>query len=321
MNKQNIIHKVIELFSKEKESKGSITEFHNWLIDKKDEDEKEKALFQLWNEPNNISKEESQIAFSLFEERSHSDRKKNNRVILWRYAAAIVALICVTTAYIFTKDTNSSIVFVEDYSPIGETRTIKLPDGSIVETNSSSILVYPEDFGKKSRTVYLSGEANFQVVKNKKIPFIVKSKNFEVTALGTIFNVSSYPEDNFYKATLIEGSIKVTNSDLNIESILNVEEQFAFNKDTNKLLIEKTDIEDVVAWQRGELVFRGVTISEIVKVLQRKYGVIIHNNSKNTDIYNFKFQKDASLEKVLEVIDNVADNFSYKLTDDICYIH
>lgn len=315
------INKIVELFKVTQKSEASVKDFHEWLINDEQSQEKEKALFHLWNEPNEISREESINALSSFKSRFAPQFKLTRKNLFWRYAAAILILISVATVYTLTNKSVADVNFVENYSPVGKINTVELPDGSIVQINSSSILVYPDNFGNKTRTIYLSGEANFQVKKNEEVPFIVKSKNFSVTALGTEFNVSSYADNDFYKTTLIEGSIKIEDTENSIEQILKVEEQFIFDKNNSEYRIEKTNIEDVTAWQRGELVFRGATVEEIVKVLERKYGVMFHNNSKNADVYNFKFQKDASLSKVLEVMGNVVDNFSYKLTEDICYIY
>lgn len=318
------INKILDLFKATRKSATNIDDFHEWLINDEQTQEKEEALFHLWNEPNEISQNESVKALSSFKSHIKPQKRIKQRkfnIGVLSAVAAVLALVFITSIYIVTNQYESEVNYIENYSQVGKVNTIKLPDGSIVETNSSSILVYPEDFGRKNRTIYLSGEANFQVVKDEKVPFIVKSKSFAVTAIGTEFNVSSYPDDDFYKTTLIEGSIKIKNTEEETEYLLSVEDQFVFNKETSTHSIEKVILEDVTAWQRGELVFQGTTIKEIVKVLERKYGVIFHNNSTNTDVYNFRFQKDAPLSKVLEVMENVMDDFKYKLVEDICYIY
>lgn len=318
------INKILDLFKVTRKSATNIDDFHEWLINDEQIQEKEEALFHLWNEPNKISRNESVKALaslkSHIKPQKHIKQRKFN-IGVFSAVAAVLALVFISSIYIITNQSVSEVNYIENYSQVGKVNTIILPDGSVVETNSSTILVYPEDFGRKSRTLYLSGEANFQVVKNEKIPFVVKSKTFAVTALGTEFNVSSYPNDDFYKTTLIEGSIKIENPEKKIEQLLSVEDQFVYNNENSTYTIEKVILDDVTAWQRGELVFQGATIKEIIKVLERKYGVVFHNNSKNTDAYNFRFQKDAPLSKVLNVMENVVGNFKYKLVEDICYIY
>lgn len=193
-----------------------------------------------------------------------------------------------------------------------------------METNSESILVYPENFGEESRTLYLSGEANFKVLKNKdKIPFVVNAKDFAVTALGTEFNVCSYPNDESCSVTLIEGKVKVENAISGINETLNISEQLSYNRETTDHLIQTINLDEETAWQRGILMFKGFTIEEIIKVLERNYNVTFHYSTSkiDKDKYNFSFKKDITLENLLEVIKNVADNFEYKLNGDICYIY
>lgn len=97
---------------------------------------------------------------------------------------------------------------------------IFLPDGSRVSMNSRSMLLYPEQFTGKYRSVFLIGEANFKVKANKNKPFIVKTNDFQITALGTEFNVSAYTEDNNVFTTLITGSVLVEFDDLGKRSCL-----------------------------------------------------------------------------------------------------
>lgn len=316
------INKLVQLFKKTDPTEMTVESFHEWLINNEQTKEKEDALRHLWEEPNNLSKDDVLKALDRFKSKKNSTKLKGRKLILWQYAAAIVILVCITTAYLFTiNQTTSDVIYAENSSLKGETNTIELPDGSTVMINSSTILIYPENFGEKSRTIYLTGEANFQVSRNEKIPFIVKSKDFSVTALGTEFNVSSYPNEDYYKATLIKGSIQIENQEQFIDQILEIEDQFTYNNNTNTYSISKTNIEDVTAWQRGELAFRGATVKDIIQVLEREYDIIFHNNSKDTDFYTFKFQKNTPLEKVLEVMQNVMDGFSYVLKENICYIY
>lgn len=324
------INKVLELFSKNKPSDSTLAEFHTWLIDDEKQEEKEEALLHLWNEPAIVSQVESYKAYSSFISNNKNEKPEQNvqRFKLSRWSSAVaVAFILLCSGLVYSllrTQTTQNINFVEHYSPIGEVNSITLPDGSVVETNSTTVLVYPDNFGKDTRTLYLTGEANFKVVRNEKIPFVVKSKGFSATALGTEFNVTSYPNENLYKATLISGSIKVNNdTDSEFEQLLDVSQQFVYDRQSHTQLLQNINLEDETAWLRGEMMFRGVTIREIIKVLERNYNVVFHYNTQRNieDKYNFKFKKDTSLEQVLEVIKNVADNFNYKLTEDLCYIY
>ncbi len=98
---------------------------------------------------------------------------------------------------------------LQAYIPTAETRNITLPDGTQVLINSQSTLLYPQQFTGDTRCVYLVGEANFKVKRDEEHPFIVKSSDFQVTALGTEFNVTAYPDEDEVTATLISGKVLV----------------------------------------------------------------------------------------------------------------
>src|SRR5690606_4392916 len=86
---------------------------------------------------------------------------------------------------------------------------IVLADGTKVWLNSASTLTFPTVFSRKERKVELTGEAYFEVTRNKAKPFFVKTLQNEVEVLGTHFNVMEYPEEGISQTTLLEGSVKV----------------------------------------------------------------------------------------------------------------
>ncbi|GHT65933.1 hypothetical protein AGMMS50239_26590 [Bacteroidia bacterium] len=253
-----------------------------------------------------------------------SDFKKNVKSFLPN-AAAVIFITAVSSAFIFTNRISSSSApgFIEYYSRAEQTDTLTLPDGSLIQVNSGTLVLYPESYGKDTRTVYLYGEANFKVQKNANVPFIVKSRNFSVTALGTEFNVAAYSDESYFKTTLITGSIKVQKNNCPSDSyILTVNEQFVYNEITELHTIGLVDVFETTAWQRGELLFRGATIGEIFSVLERKYAVSFQYKSTmfNDDKYNFRFKKESSLSDIIDVIKKASENFTCHKIGDSYYI-
>ena len=165
------------------------------------------------------------------------------------------------------------------------------------------------------------GEAEFKVARNPKKPFIVRSSNMAITALGTEFNVKAYPEEDVITASLIEGKVRVDCNDT-ISYVLTPGYQVVYNKCTDDCQMLTANMKDVTAWMRGELVFDKVTLTEIVRTLERHYGITFHISTKksNQDRYNFVFRKDATLEETLEVMKVVIGQFDYRLEGSICYI-
>ena len=168
-----------------------------------------------------------------------------------------------------------------------------------MQLNSKSTLLYPHEFTGDSRSVFLLGEANFKVKPDKKRPFIVKSNDLQITALGTEFNVSAYPESQEIATTLISGSIRVDYNNLTTSVILHPNEQFAYNRNNKKYDLSNPDMDDVTAWQRGELVLQKMTLTDIINVLERKYPYAFVYSIKN-------LKKDSNTGVVyLDVLNNV----------------
>jgi len=108
---------------------------------------------------------------------------------------------------------NSIFQFNTITTPHGGQWQVILPDGTKVWLNAASSLTYPVSFtALKNRRVQLSGEAYFEVAKDKMHPFIVHAANQDVTVLGTHFNINAYADEQYTKTTLLEGSVRVTPS-------------------------------------------------------------------------------------------------------------
>lgn len=160
-------------------------------------------------------------------------------------------------------------------TPRGGTYHVTLPDGTRVWLNAASSLKFPSTFGKQpERRVELTGEAYFEVTKNKKQPFVVKSASQSVTVLGTRFNIESYLDDGTTRTTLVEGSVKV-NRDIAAHPadsmVLKPGQQLALTG--SALHVQDADVNEVTAWIKGDFVFKEEPLSNIMKELARWYDV------------------------------------------------
>jgi len=255
--------------------------------------------------------------------KQEAQTRKSTLRYWWSIAAAAViasTVGIVATLYI-TKHSAKDIAMVEIYTSAGAMNITTLPDGSVVQTNSATLLLYPEEFRGNKRTVYLMGEANFKVAEDKEKPFVVKATNVAITALGTEFNVSAYPEDATITSTLIHGRVRVDCAGKHSYTLL-AGQQATYKKATVNCEVAAADIADATAWQRGVSVFRGKTIAEILTVLERRFNVsfLYNANRLNGDRYNFSFRSDSDLNEVLSVMKEVAGGFDYKIKGGVCYI-
>ncbi len=323
---RNYFKDIINLFTSSSQDEEMKSKFYGWLTDEQHAEEKNSALYEYWINVKGSTElnleDKLQRVYGKAGVRV-SMQKKNYWLRPLRYAAAIaVLMVSVYTAHVWTKKQYADVATIEKYVAPGETQLLKLPDGTIVHINAGTLLLYPEKFMGSTRTVFLIGEANFKVKKNAEQPFIVRSSTMSVTALGTEFNVKAYADDLDMEATLLEGKVKVVCGNKGKDYILSPGEQVFYNKTTGESSLEKVDVADATAWQRGELVFRSVTVKEIAAVLQRKFNVRFYGTSNhfNDDKYNFRFSDKASFDEVMKIIQSVVGDFSYRIEGHDCYI-
>lgn len=328
---KNYFQKILSLFVGYDYSKQANQHFYRWLTNGKHEDEKDEALWELYLEAKKRGNT-SGLDKSLERWRQSTNnvpaplpKRFGIRPFLkvWQSAAAVVLLIVsISLGYMLYHVEKTESDLVQQFIPTTQLKTFLLPDGSQVQMNSRSILLYPKKFTDKSRSVFLIGEANFKVKPDKKKPFIVKTDGFQVTALGTEFNVSAYAEEKDVCATLITGSVLVEYDNLTKKRILKPNEQLVYNKESRRDTLDYPNMEDVTAWQRGELVFRQKTIKDIITILERKYDYkfVYSLHSLKNDRYSFRFRDKATLPEVMNVIVDVAGNLTFKIEGDECHI-
>lgn len=211
----------------------------------------------------------------------------------------------------------SDIRFNTLYVPIGGIYTVVLPDGSKVWLNSDSSIKYPEVFNGDKRIVELTGEAYFDVVKNKNKEFIVRTQGQDVTVLGTSFNASAYPNDNFFSATLVEGKVKLS-SVLSKEVFLNPGDRGVLESGSDKMVkVSKVSTRNYTSWKDGKFYFEHQNLETILKKMGRWYGfkVVFDDETLKKVSFTGVARKDDSLENLLGMISKTA-RISYKATKD-----
>ncbi len=217
---------------------------------------------------------------------------------------------------------NKKIVYNTLIVPYGKRSEIELADGSKVWLNSGSKLVFPASFIGDKREVYLEGEGVFEVAHNKKQPFVVRAANHEIEVLGTVFNVSSYPEDSLIEVALKDGIVQINpthkaNLKSNKNIIIKPGELAICNKETGGIQTNQVDIEKYFSWREGIFIFKNDDLFTIMKKISKYYNVSII--IKNKDLANQEFSglldiKD-SVESVLNTIKETTE-FEYQIKEE-----
>ncbi|NMH89306.1 FecR family protein [Flavivirga algicola] len=206
---------------------------------------------------------------------------------------------------------SEKLIYNELTIPYGRNLQVILSDGSKVTLNSGSTLRYPINFIKgENRTVYLKGEAFFDVETNKKQPFIVHTNNMNITVLGTKFNVSSYPEDPYINTVLVEGSVAISpNSNPKRTTILKPGDKAEWVKQNMDINLKTVDTSIYTAWTEGRVVFEHMPFKNITKKLERRYNVSITNN--NTSLDNEDFTASFDIETIEQVLNSFSKNYTF----------
>lgn len=191
----------------------------------------------------------------------------------------------------------------------GTNGLIVLPDSSTVRLNGSSTLTVPSRFDASSRELYLSGEGYFDIRHHEEWPMnIHTSKGVVIRVLGTTFDLSAYENDENVKLTLIEGKVVVreekTGSEHEVKPLQEIKISAATGdagESVDKPVIRAANVQKNTAWVNGELVFDNTPMPEIIKQLERWYGVHVH--VADQDILSYRLTATFTTESITRVLD------------------
>lgn len=187
-------------------------------------------------------------------------------------------------------------------TPKGGQYRVNLPDGSTVWLNAASSLRYPVLFAADERSVELTGEAYFEIAKDKNKPFLVHSKQQTLEVLGTHFNVSSYPDEESTLTTLLEGSVKVVNTIH--KSMLTLKPGQQSQVDAKTTMATKVDAEESIAWKNGLFVFNEESIPSVMRKISRWYDLeVVYQGNVNDKDLKGTVPRFKNLSEVLETLE------------------
>lgn len=244
------------------------------------------------------------------------NKRKAFQLRPWMYAAAmiIVVFICGTIAFQSGKSViRNQLTQISIEAPYGSKTKLYLPDGTLVWLNAGSKMSYAQDFGINERTLDLSGEAYFEVIKNEEMPFKVHTEELDVKVLGTKFNFRNYKDDLEAKVCLLEGKVALNTREK--ETILHPDQQALLDKKTGKLSVSGTKAAYSAEWTNDRLYFDEVLLSDIIKELERSYDVkiTVADDTLNTIRFYGNFRKrEQSIQEIMDVLSST-DKMTYTM--------
>lgn len=292
-----------------------------WIISDRNVPEKETAMRQIWLETKAEADNSTRQSLHATLQKIHQTDQQTIRVSLrsrlLRYAAILILPILTgMSVWWLTKNEYVEPEMIECYVPNGKQETIQLPDGSTIQINSGSLIIYPREFSKKKRSVYLNGEANFNIAQNPDKPFVVSTGPLKVEVLGTKFNIESYPDNGRIITTLEHGSVKIYQNETPEKAIImKPDEQVIYNESDQTFSINWVEASDCSAWTHGELRFVNQPLAKIITIMERKYNVHIKLSPdiSTADLFTMKFKQHETIEDAMYIFAQLAGNINYKI--------
>lgn len=284
-------------------------EFISWLNEKEENKQIWEEIKLTYNLTGNLPKPfkpNKKSAWEKVDQRTSVNTKKLtiNKFFL-RIAASIILVLFGASASWLIFHTEQSNQFTEIYSPFGHKTMVILPDSSKVWLNGNTHIKYKTNF-TTSRDVFLVGEALFKVTKDKKHAFSVQSDHLKVKVYGTEFNFKHYKNDTEAEVSLLEGSVGLFSNN-KLLTKMQPGQVAEYNTQKQALQISKKDINPIISWSSDELIIDNKKFEDVLKYLERWYGVNI-KTSKDLNIkqrLSFKV-KTESLQELLSIIDKIS---------------
>jgi ferric-dicitrate binding protein FerR (iron transport regulator) len=198
-----------------------------------------------------------------------------NNVMRWtiRIAGVIILPLVIFFGIHTYKDNRlKKETWIEIMAPAWTRAQFSLPDGTKCWLNSNSAVKYNGNFNV-NRKVHLTGEAFFDVFKDKKRPFTVIAGDISVKALGTRFNIASYEDEKNIEVVLEEGKVVFMCEELKKTYTMKPNDLVVFNKMRKEFSTERVQSQKYCSWKEGKLVFRNDPLDVIARRLERWYNV------------------------------------------------
>ena len=198
-----------------------------------------------------------------------------------------------------------SLRYNEVIVPKGGEYQLVLSDGTLVYLNSMTKIRFPERFSEKCREVEVCGEAFFEVAENKRVPFVVKTDAYEITVLGTKFNVTAYADEQVATTTLVEGAVSISGKCIGEAKALRPNEQFVLDRVSGSVEIKNVDVNYYTAWKDGMFRFRDVRLEEIMRVVERWYDMtVVYEDESVRDLhFGFNMSRLETIEPLLNIFE------------------
>lgn len=329
MSENNCIEELIVRYFLEDIKENELHELESWIMEapenkahffalKKISDSSRRAMWAETEKEASWQRMIKRMGMADKQEDMQSPLSWNLHLLPWAKYIAVILIALTAGWYIheFTFNKEKSMLALTEpvYNEIkigkgGRGNTLILSDGSKVTLNAASTFQYPTDFTANNRTVYLDGEAYFEVAKNEERPFIVKLKKQDITVLGTSFNVEAFGDENYSIVTLLSGNVSLESYNEEGEPMskmfLKPNQRAVSHNLSGSVSLENIHDSLAESWTQGKYKFKDKPLSSIAGRLEKYYDVKIHIETERLKQlkYTGTFSLDQDIQDVLNVMD------------------
>ncbi len=258
-------------------------------------------------------------------EREHHSRKHAFGLGVRYGVAAALFILLAGISFLYLAPYFSMVTYRTAY---GKTRTILLPDSSVVTLNANSSLHFSADWeGIESREIWLEGEAFFEVRQiplthdssSARLPFIVHSHNMDVEVLGTTFNVKD--RQSYSEVVLNSGKVTVTPRQAQQAAPIALQpgDWLAYSMSRKAWKIQHIDPEIPTSWRNKELVFDEMRLEDMALLLKETYGYNI--TIEQDEIKDYRFTGNIKTDEIEMLMPMLERSFGLEIKRDGNKIH
>lgn len=202
---------------------------------------------------------------------------------------------------VYKAGKDAQVVFNTMTTPRARQYNLELSDGTKVWLNASSSITFPTSFAANERKVILTGEAYFEVAKDKR-PFRVAVNGMQVNVLGTHFNINAYDDEASVNTTLLEGSVLITEKAKKV--LLKPGQQAQKQKSGAITVNDNVNLEEVMGWKNGVFYFENANLQTVLRQLSRWYDVdVVFERGIPARTFEGEIQRNLQLSQVLKILE------------------
>lgn len=236
----------------------------------------------------------------------------------WMKIAAAVFIFVLGYWFIHKSDKASSIRYITVAASDTAILQHKMPDNSIIWLKAKSKIRYADKF-KYNRTIYLIGEAYFEVAHNKSNPFKVFAGNSVTTVVGTKFNIRSWLTNPNIEITVNDGKV-IFGQEKGSTVALVKGQRGVLTKSDNSVTVQAPEA-NYLSWMTKDFYFDNAPLYSIMQKLADVYNFqfTIPNQSLKKIKLTAKFSK-RPLSEIIQTLEEVT-GIQFKKTNNTYIIH